>query len=301
MLWTDPIVLRLHKPQGISSFDIVKKLKRVLPKEVKKIGYFGTLDPFAEGLLLVALNQANRLTQFVHQDLTKTYVAVGVLGVETKTQDLTEEIYQKDESDYFKNVISKFGMEFYQEQLKYFLGRYLQAPPVYSAAKFEGKKLCDWMRNDGVEIKKEQVERYIYDLQFRQLNFPEVVFEVECSSGTYIRTLFVDMANKMGTLGTLKNLLRKKIGSIENSTNCVVDSLLDSPQNFVVPLKELLPYPVLVFNEQQIMDFIHGKKWHVENLADTSRGIYWVTNQDGKIYGLAQQSENISKVLVGLH
>jgi len=301
MLWTDPIVLRLHKPQGMSSFDIIKKLKRVLPKEVKKIGYFGTLDPFAEGLLLVALNQANRLTQFVHQDLTKTYVAVGVLGVETKTQDLTEEIYQKDESPYFKNVISKFGMEFYQEQLKNFHGKYLQAPPVYSAAKFEGKKLCDWMRNDGIEIKKEQVKRHIYQLQFLTLNFPELVFEVECSSGTYIRTLFVDMANKMGTLGTLKNLLRKKIGSIENSADCMVESFLDSPQNFIVPLKQLLPYTVIVFNDQQILDFIHGKKWHVENLADTPRGIYWVTNQEGKIYGLALQSENVSKVLVGLH
>jgi len=301
MNWMDPLVLRVHKPAGISSFDIVRKLKRLLPKEVKKIGYFGTLDPFAEGLLLVALNQANRLTQFVHQDLSKTYVAVGVLGIETKTQDLTDPIIQNDTSDYFKNVISSFSISFFQEQLQKFIGTYWQAPPAYSAAKFEGKKLCDWMRSDGIEIKKEQVERIIYQLKFHAVAFPELTFEVECSSGTYIRTLFVDMANSMGTIGSLKNLLRKKIGSVENNSICIVENILDHIDLSIVPLKELLPYPVVCFNKKQKIDFINGKKWEIPHLDTTYRGIYWVVDDEDKICGLAQQADNISRVLVGLH
>lgn len=301
MQWTDPLVLRLHKPAGVSSFDIVRKLKRILPKAVKKIGYFGTLDPFADGLLLVALNQANRLTQFVHQDLTKTYRAVGVLGVETKTQDLTDVILQHDETEYFKQVMSKFDLPFYQEQLKSFNGKYLQAPPAYSAAKFEGKKLCDWIRHEGIEIKKEEVERSIYNLQCVSLTFPELTFEVESSSGTYIRTLFVDMANKLGTVGSLKTLLRKKIGTVENNDACIVESFLENTEPFIVSLRELLPYPVITFNSQQIVDFIHGKKWTIHHPQVVNDTIYWVENEEGRLLGLAKQIDLESKVLVGLH
>ena len=240
-------------------------------------------------------------TQFVHQDLPKTYRAVGVLGCETKTQDLTDTVIQKDDSDYFKNVISCFTLDFFNQRLKSFKGSYLQAPPIYSAAKFEGKKLCDWARNDGVEIKKDEVERYIYELSCKFLKFPELTFEVVCSSGTYIRTLFVDMANTIGTVGVLKNLLRTKIGSIENSQECTVESFTSSSHNYVVSLKDLLPYPVISFDEKQIMDFIHGKKWTIENVDTSSRGIYWVANKEGKLLGLASQTNNISKVLVGLH
>lgn len=301
MEWNEPWVLRLHKPAGESSFDMVRKLKRILPKAVKKIGYFGTLDPFAEGLLLIALNQANRLTQYVHNDLTKSYEAVGVLGVETATQDLTVAPTQNDITSYFSDVISKFDLPFYQQQMKTFLGKYLQAPPAYSAAKFQGKKLCEWMREDGIEIKKEQVQREIYKLEILDITFPELKFDVECSSGTYIRTLFVDMANKIGTIGSLKTLIRKKIGKIETNDECSLENLLDKIELFKVDLTDLLPYPVIQLNPEQLADFIHGRIWSVIDEKITEDVTYWVQNQDKKIIGLAKQSNQKSKVLVGLH
>lgn len=306
MLWTDPLVLRIHKPAGISSYDIIRKFKRSLPKKaVKKIGYFGTLDPFAEGLLLVALNQANRLTQFVHQDLAKTYIAVGVLGVETPTQDLTVEITQQDNSNYFSTVMSKFDVPFYDEQLKSFVGSYLQSPPAYSAAKFQGKKLCDWIRHDGIEIKKEQVQREIHYLKILSVKFPELCFEVECSSGTYVRTLFVDMAQKIGTLGCLKKLVRSKIGKINNDEVCTVENWnpleIESLAPFNVSLTELLPYPQVQLNEQQTRDFIHGRIWELASSQVVGDSIYWAEDEKGKILGLAKQENQKSKVLVGLH
>lgn len=305
MQWTDPLVLRLHKPAGISSFDVIRKFKRILPKTIKKIGYFGTLDPFAEGLLLVALNQANRLTQFVHQDLNKTYIAYGVLGVETPTQDLTVDVTQKDESPYFQSVMSTFDLPFYSEQLKSFVGKYLQSPPAYSAAKFEGKKLCDWIRHDGIEIKKEQVLREIYGLDILSVEFPEIVFEVECSSGTYIRTLFVDMAHKIGTLGSLRKLLRSKIGKVSNNDQCTVENFFpeldEKNEHYLVPLTTLLPYPIISFNSNLLSDFKNGRVWELLNEKIEDGMIYWVQDENHKIFGLAKQENKKSKVLVGLH
>lgn len=305
MQWTDPLVLRIHKPADISSYDIIRKFKRTLPKSVKKIGYYGTLDPFAEGLLLIALNQANRLTQFVHQDLAKTYVAKGVLGIETPTQDLTVEVTQKDNSLYFETVLSTFDRPFYAEQLKSFVGRYMQAPPTYSAAKFQGKKLCDWIRNEGIEIKKDLVEREIHDLKILAIEFPHLTFEVQCSSGTYIRSLFVDMAHKIGTIGCLKTLLRTQIGSIKNNQDCTFENWdpdrLENNSPFIVSIVELLPYPIITVNPIQTSDFMNGRIWEVASDQVHDESIYWVKNDEGKILGLAKQDQKKSKVLVGLH
>lgn len=299
MHWESPVVLKIHKQAGSSSYDCVRKIKRLLPKSVKKIGYFGTLDPFAEGLLLIALNQANRLTQFVHQDLSKTYRALGVFGQDTATQDNTSEIRQRDSTEYFSQVMSQFDLAFYQEQTRSFLGTYMQSPPAYSATKFEGKKLCDWIRNDGVEIKKEPVERTLYRLQMLEIKFPELSFEVECSSGTYIRTLFVDMAQKLGTLGCLNALVRTKIGSIETHEDLNIDNFTLDNLNYQVRLEELLPYERVMLSPSDQSHFMHGRSWVLETIPSTQP--YWVCSEEGNILGLASHHQGHSKVLVGLH
>lgn len=300
--WTKPIILRIHKESGFSSYDCIRVLKKKLPKTVKKIGYFGTLDPFAEGLLLVSLNQASRLTQFVHSDLTKTYRAVGILGGETATQDLTSDIIQKDQSSYFHDVISTFDKEFYHSNSQKFVGVYHQSPPIYSAAKFEGKKLCDWARNDGIEIKKESVERKIYKLNVLDVKFPEITFEVECSSGTYIRTLFVDMANLWGTLGYLVKLKRIQIGNVKNDDSLKVDNFTPEDLNYQVGITDLLPYPQIRLNEKQGLDFFHGRTWQMS--LDNFRGNnFWAISQEEKLMGLSSYSESdgVCKSIIGLH
>ena len=298
MNWSDPYILKIHKPANVSSFDIVRKLKRLLPKEVKKIGYFGTLDPFADGLLLVALNQANRLTPYVHEQLSKCYTATGILGIETATQDLTSVITQKDNTDYFQQVIAQFDLNFYQKHWDEFLGQYKQAPPIYSAAKFQGRKLCDWVRTDGIEIKKEEVEKTIFSMLVNQVNFPEITFSVECSSGTYIRTLFLDMAKKMGTLGVLSKLRRTKIGAIANQENLTVEGLIDHWDDYLVDPLELLPYPQIALSASEADDFIHGRPWYV---GEISTSTYWASFQS-KLLGLAKVGEfSSSKVLVGFN
>ena len=118
------------------------------------LGHFGTLDPFASGILLIGVAGAARLNDYVHDHAPKTYLAVGKLGVETPTGDLTVEVTQVDEGRYLKEEIAHFSKDFIESQLQEnFLGQYWQAPHKYSAAKFEGKALHEWAR-EGVEIKK---------------------------------------------------------------------------------------------------------------------------------------------------
>lgn len=261
--WSLPYVFNIAKPVGRSSFDVVRSIKKILPKKsYQKIGYFGTLDPFAEGILLVALNGANRLNDLVHHYSPKTYRAVGLLGIETDTQDCDGHVLQQDTSSYASEVIAQFSTEFLQQQVNCFIGKYWQTPPQYSATKFQGKKLCEWAR-EGVLINKEAVQREIYDLKIEDHRYPEVHFSATVSSGTYIRTLFTEMAQKIGSIGHLKALQRSSIGKV-NLQDAV---LLDEIEQFgasafwkaKLELTDLLPFPIWRVNELQAKDFIQGK------------------------------------------
>ena len=155
MITSKPIIINLYKPKDMSSQHVVRLFKRKFPKKTK-IGHFGTLDPFATGVLMIGVNGAQRLNEYIHECLPKTYIATGILGLETATGDLTEEPTQRDDSEYLRTVIKDFSKEFIETHLrKKFLGVYMQAPHKYSAAKHEGKALHEWARA-GVEIKKEK-------------------------------------------------------------------------------------------------------------------------------------------------
>ncbi len=137
-----PLVFNVFKPARVTSYDVVRHFKRHLPQGFGKIGHFGTLDPFASGVLMIGICGAARLNDFIHDFLPKTYLAVGKLGIETPTGDYTSEITQKDESLYLSREIASFSREFIEEKLKEkFIGDYWQAPHKYSASKFMGKNL----------------------------------------------------------------------------------------------------------------------------------------------------------------
>ena len=243
-----PLVLNVYKPPGVTSQKVVAKLKRELRGQVKKIGHFGTLDPFAEGLLLIGINGAQRLNDFVHNDYTKTYVAHGLLGVETDTGDPEGEVLQRDETEYFRKEISKFTEPFLQEFLtKEFLGEYWQSPHKFSAAKFQGRALHEWARA-GVEIEKPQVKRHVHKIEVLSFDFPKLVIRFEVSSGTYIRSLFADCAKRLGTLGSLEGLVRERVGAISyQDKEQELDQLL---KNSLSP-EVVLGYPKIYFREKE--------------------------------------------------
>ncbi len=209
-----PLIFNVYKPAGISSYDVVRHFKRNLPQGFGKIGHFGTLDPFAEGVLMIGTGGAARLNDFIHEFLPKTYLATGKLGEETPTGDPTSEVVQTDNSAFLRREIGSFSREFIDERAKNkFLGTYLQTPHKYSATKFMGKNLHEWAR-EGVEVKKEAVERTIHAIEVVNFDFPLLTIRSTVSSGTYIRTLFTELSHDLGTLGHLLTLKRESVGHV---------------------------------------------------------------------------------------
>src|SRR5690606_11567719 len=183
-----PLIFNVFKPARMTSYDVVRHFKRHLPSGFGKIGHFGTLDPFASGVLMIGICGAARLNDFIHDSMPKTYLAVGKLGIETPTGDYTSEIIQRDESLYLRPEIARFPATFIEQRLRdKVLGEYWQAPHKYSAAKFQGRNLHEWAR-EGVEIKKAPVRREVFKIEVVKYAFPYLSLRVEVSSGTYVRT-----------------------------------------------------------------------------------------------------------------
>lgn len=295
----NPLILNIYKPAGPSSQDVIRNFKPRL-KSLGKVGHFGTLDPFAEGVLMLGISGGQRLNEFIHECLPKTYLAVGILGAESDTGDLTSPLTQEDNSEYLKNVISSFEMNFIEKNLQEkFLGDYYQAPHKYSAAKFDGKALHKWAR-EGVEIKKEKKRRYIYSLKVIKYEFPKIYIQFSVSSGTYIRTLFSDCAKQLGTLGVLESLIREKVGG------CTIDNALKEKDWCIENLPflnvdEVLPFKSVVFSSKELHLYRNGVKLKYERAKETLPGelkenpYFWVRDELGNIYGLCELSSDTSE------
>lgn len=287
-----PCILNVYKPPGPSSQDIIKKFKRKL-KHLGKIGHFGTLDPFAEGVLMIGIAGGQRLNEYIHECLPKTYLAKGILGKETETGDLTVEPSQVDESEYLYSVISKFEKDFLQKTFcEKFLGPYMQSPHKYSAAKFEGKALHEWARQ-GVEIKKEKKERHVYKIEIVKYEFPELWVRYTVSSGTYIRTLFSDCARELGTLGVLKDLIREEVGG-STIGNALYEKDWEQDELPLLNIDTVLPFSSIVFEEKEVNLYKNGVKLKEKRALRIDDGslkefpYYWARDVDGQIYGLCE-------------
>lgn len=222
-------ILIIDKPAGITSHDVVARCRRIL--RTKRIGHTGTLDPFATGVVVILVEKATRLAQFLDKD-AKEYEAVARFGFETDTGDRTGELRI---TNYELRDVSIDEIE---AVLPEFRGEILQTPPMYSAKKVEGKKLYELARK-GIEIERKAVKVNIYELssglmengkrkteneavKTESADLPatfDIKFKVVCSAGTYIRTLAEDIGKKIGIGAHLAELRRTKAGkfSIENA------------------------------------------------------------------------------------
>lgn len=306
-----PLVFNVFKPARMTSYDVVRHFKRHLPMGFGKIGHFGTLDPFASGVLMIGICGAARLNDFIHEYLPKTYLAVGKLGIETPTGDYTSEASQRDESLYLTREIASFSAEFIQEKLREkFLGEYWQAPHKYSAAKFMGKNLHEWAR-EGVEVKKEPVLRFVHKIEVVKYQFPYLSIRVEVSSGTYVRTLFSDMSNYLGTLGSLISLVRESVGPVTYKEAIYQK---DWPKDKTLPIiekgmkvEDVLPFPKLMLNESEALTFKNGGFLKLESLnvfkpSELSQNFFWILNQKEELMGLAEKfNETDIKPKINFH
>ena len=195
------MILNIHKPIGWSSFDVVKKVRWIIRE--KRVGHGGTLDPFAEGVLIIGTGQdTKKLTSITTED--KSYTAKIRLGEITNTLDTEGEIIET-------KLIPELSQVTIEKVLNSFLGKSFQTPPMYSAKKVNGQRLYKLARKN-IKVKREPVEIQIKNITLDNFTESTVTFSVICSKGTYIRVLGKEIAEKLGTLGYLTSLIRTQVG-----------------------------------------------------------------------------------------
>jgi tRNA pseudouridine55 synthase len=192
-------IINIYKEKGFTSFDVVAKMRGIAHQ--KKIGHTGTLDPDAEGVLPVCLGKATKVCDLLTEK-DKEYEAVLLLGTTTDTQDITGSV--------LRSADVKVSEEAVREAVLSFVGSYEQVPPMYSALKVDGKKLCDLARA-GVTVERKARKVEIYRIEILSVDIPRVRFLVHCSKGTYIRTLCQDIGEKLGCGGCMESLLRTRV------------------------------------------------------------------------------------------
>ncbi len=212
---TDGILL-VHKPSGITSFDVVARIRRLYG--TKKVGHTGTLDPMATGLLGVLVGRAVKASEFLTEK-DKEYIAGLRLGLTTDTEDTTGKTLT--ESD---DIPSK---ETVLETAKSFVGDIMQVPPLYSALKVNGQKLVDLARQ-GIMVEREARPITIYALDIDG-NGKDYTMRVACSKGTYIRTLCADIGAKLGCGGAMSSLIRTKAGIFDLENAYTLEALEAMP------------------------------------------------------------------------
>lgn len=210
-------IINVFKEKDYTSHDVVAKLRGILKQ--KKIGHTGTLDPEAEGVLPVCLGNATKLCDIL-TDRSKTYRAVLLLGTTTDTQDTTGTVLAE------RPVIS--GEEEIRKAILSFQGIYNQIPPMYSAIKINGKRLYELAR-EGKEVPREARKVEIHSIEIEELDLltGQVVITVDCSKGTYIRTLCHDIGELLGCGGCMKSLLRTRAGEFHISKSLKISEIAD--------------------------------------------------------------------------
>lgn len=252
----DGIIL-INKEKNYTSNDVVQIVKKIFNQ---KVGHTGTLDPMATGVLPLLIGKGTLCSKYlINHD--KIYVATLKLGVKTDTGDITGNIIQK------KDVDGKcLDLENIKNILNSFKGIQEQIPPMYSAIKVNGKKLYEYARKgQKVEISPRKIN--LYNLELISVKNNEICFRVRCSKGTYIRTLCEDIAEKLGTIGTMCELNRKKVGDFDIENAITVEQLKNSFDNpdflntYFVSIEKLFEsYPEIFLNDLNIKKFLNGVK-----------------------------------------
>ncbi len=206
-------IINVYKEKGYTSHDVVARLRGILGQ--KRIGHTGTLDPDAEGVLPVCLGKATKVCELL-ADWDKTYRAILLLGQVTDTQDVSGEILETRE-------VTASIKEVY-EAIQSFKGEYAQVPPMYSALKVNGKKLYELAR-EGKTVERKARNVQIHEIKIHEIVLPRISITVNCSKGTYIRTLCHDIGQKVGCGGCMEQLLRTQVGMFRVEESLRLDEI----------------------------------------------------------------------------
>ncbi len=294
-------ILIIDKPAGITSHDVVSRLRRIL--KTKSIGHTGTLDPFATGILVMLVGKATRLARFLDKD-EKEYEATVRFGFETDTGDITGS--SKSEVQ----ILESFTAEDVENILPGFRGEILQTPPMYSAKKVKGKKLYELARQ-GVEIEREPVKVNIYKLEITgedlerksedlELGTGNLKLEVVCSAGTYIRTLAEDIGKKIGIGAHLAELRRTRAGNFDLTKAVTIKELEEVVESeklreVLISMNDaLIHLPKIVLSETNVEKTRNGIKYKYVNAEITDNQVLRMTDENGNLaaIGFYNSTEN---------
>ncbi len=278
----DGIIL-FNKPKDWTSQDVCTKIKHLL--KVKKIGHCGTLDPFATGLLVILINEATKIGQFI-ESFDKIYIARLKLGEKTTTGDLKGDVVETSK-------VKKLTKEDIEIVFKSLIGKQEQLPPMYSAIKVDGLPLYKYAR-EGIEVKRKPKEIEVFDIQLLNFDQNTITFMCHVSKGTYIRTLGELIAERLDTVGHLLDLQRIKVGNYLLNNACDFNTLDESK---IIPFHECLKFMKCVYVDEMIQNKIkNGQKIFL----NVDEKIVAVFNRNKTLLAIYEKDEgNRYKVLRG--
>lgn len=263
-------LLVVNKEKNLTSRDVVNNLTKIF--NTKKIGHTGTLDPIATGVLVCLFGKYTKLVDLL-TSLDKEYIAEIKLGIKTDTGDITGSIIENKKYNITKEEIIKVFKEFPQ--------KYEQTVPKYSAVKINGKKLYEYARNN-IEIELPKREVSIFSLELIDYEKDIIKFKTHVSKGTYIRSLIEDICEKLGTIGTMNNLIRTKQGGFDIEYSFILDDIKNGNFKFQ-NIHEFLKYPSIEINDELIKIIKNGGRIkNIYNVQD--KVIFTYQGEDIAIY-----------------
>lgn len=244
----------VNKEMDMTSHDLVNIVRR--STRMKRIGHTGTLDPNATGVMVIAMNKATKLVTYLQND-DKEYVLEMKLGIMTDTLDIWGKVLEEQEvPEVLENQLI--------EVLNSFLGKSKQIPPMYSAIKVDGKKLYELARAD-IEIEREARDIEIFEIELLEYN-ETIKIRVVCSSGTYVRSLVSDIAEKLGTIGVMTSLVRTRVGAFKLEDANSVDDIREGNITFIDPEQSLDKYPKIEY--ENTSDIYNGRRIELDTEED---------------------------------
>lgn len=274
-------IILIDKPKDYTSHDVVAVIKKI---SHEKVGHTGTLDPNATGVLPLLIGKATETSKYlINHD--KTYIATLKLGIKTDTADSEGKVLEE-------KIVPKFEIEDIQSALNKLIGKQEQVPPMYSAIKVNGKKLYEYARQGKeVEVQARTIE--IYDIKLIEFNKEEaeVIFEISCSKGTYIRTVCEKVAENLNTVGFMKELRRTRVGEFDIKNTVNIEEMKKNPnlleENIITIEKFFENKQQIELNDKQLELFLNGVKLSKDNKND----IYRIYNNN-KFIGLGIVEDN---------
>ena len=271
-------VLYINKPIGVTSFDIVNEISKIFG--IKKVGHTGTLDPIAEGVLIVCLGKATKIVELLTAK-DKEYVAGVLLGIKTDTFDLDGKVIDN------MPIPDKLPLE---ETIDSFKKTYLQQVPIYSAIKINGKKLYEYARNN-IEVELPKKEVTIKEIELLSSEKTTFMFKTLVSKGTYIRSLINDICTSMNVFGTMSMLKRTKQGKVSiEDTNTIED--IKNNKYTLHSIEEVLDYQVIEIEEELLKKISSGVK--IKNTFNIKDKVIFKYHH--KILGIYEKDNDMLKV-----